>query len=58
MNLQEKNSVEQTEIDLVAKLLKHILTKNYFEFYEKLYVPISGSAMGTNCTLNYSTISM
>ena len=46
------------EIELCETLLPHILQKNYFQFNDKIYLQISGTAMGTRCTPNYTIIFM
>ena len=46
------------EIELCETLLPHILQKNYFQFNDKIYLQISGTAMGTRCAPNYAIIFM
>ena len=40
----------------VLTLLRFVLTLNYFEFYDKFYHQISGTAMGTKLAPNYANI--
>ena len=51
-----KNGASEQEIELCEIFLRHILQKNYFEFNNKTYLQISGTAMGTRCAPNYAII--
>ena len=58
LNFMRKNGASQQELEIVEHLLNHILKKNYFQFDNKTYLQISGTAMGTRCAPNYAIIFM
>ena len=53
-----KNGASLQELEIVEHLLNHILKKNYFQFDNRTYLQVSGTAMGTRCAPNYAIIFM
>ena len=58
LSFLRKNGASLQELEIVEHLLNHILKKNYFQFDNKTYLQISGTAMGTRCAPNYAIIFM
>ena len=56
----KKHGASEQEIELCEVFLQHILQKNYFEFNNKTYLQVSGTAVGTRCApnCNYAIIFM
>ncbi|CAJ0954690.1 unnamed protein product [Ranitomeya imitator] len=46
------------DADYVVKLIKFILTNNYFEFVNKIYLQETGTAMGSNMAPQYANLFM
>ena len=51
-----RNVASNQEIGLCEELLGCILKKNYFEFDDRMYLQVSGTAMGIRCAPNYAII--
>ncbi|CAJ0954764.1 unnamed protein product [Ranitomeya imitator] len=47
-----------TDADFVVKLIKFILTRNYFEFDNKIYLQETGTAMGRKMAPQYANLFM
>ncbi|CAJ0954991.1 unnamed protein product [Ranitomeya imitator] len=47
-----------TDADYVVKLIKFILTHNYFEFHKKIYLQETGTAMGSKMAPQYANVFM
>ena len=58
IKFMKRKNAPDSEILLCQHLLQHILKKNYFEFNNKFYLQVSGTAMGKRCALNYAIIFM
>jgi hypothetical protein len=46
------------ELALILQLLEWVLTHNYLEFLDNIYLQISGTAMGTPTAVSYANIFM
>ena len=51
-------TTEEPPTWLVVNLLRYILTLNYFEFNDRIYHQVSGTAMGTKMVPNYANLFM
>ena len=58
IKFMKRKNAPDSEILLCQHLLEHILKKNYFEFNNKYYLQVSGTAIGTRCAPNYAIIFM
>ena len=58
IKFMKRKNAPDSEILLCQHLLEHILKMNYFEFNNKYYLQVSGTAMGTRCAPNYAIIFM
>ncbi|CAJ0966566.1 unnamed protein product [Ranitomeya imitator] len=47
-----------TDADSVVKLIKFILTRNYFKFHNKIYLQETGTAMGSKMAPQYANLFM
>ena len=56
--LRDEMCMQANEIDFIMYLLEYVLTHNYVEFNDKIYLQISGTAMGTPVAVAFACIFM
>lgn len=55
-NILYKLHFDHSQIPLILQLLQWVLTNNYFEFNDDIYLQLTGTAMGTPVAVMYANI--